>query len=61
MRLKLTMYSSKVVWAQANLEEKEVELFHQDSLEPALISPVDVTVCSLPVGYYPNDERRDRL
>ncbi|PCK20517.1 SAM-dependent methyltransferase [Bacillus pumilus] len=47
----------KIAWAQANLEEKEVELFHQDSLEPLLISPADVTVCSLPVGYYPNDER----
>lgn len=47
----------KIAWAQANLEEKEVELFHQDSLEPLLISPADVAVCSLPVGFYPNDER----
>ncbi|MGE6628892.1 class I SAM-dependent methyltransferase [Bacillus sp. NPDC077027] len=47
----------KIAWAQANLEEKEIEFFHQDSLEPLLMTPADVAVCNLPVGYYPNDER----
>lgn len=41
----------------ANLQEKEVEFFHQDSLEPFLLDPVDLVVTDLPVGYYPNDER----
>ncbi|HRF77540.1 MAG TPA: PDDEXK nuclease domain-containing protein, partial [Chitinophagales bacterium] len=36
--------------------KKELELFHQDSLEPLFIDPVDTVICDLPVGYYPNDE-----
>lgn len=34
----------------------EVELFHQDSLEPLLIEPLDVAIADLPIGYYPKDE-----
>ncbi|HLQ74254.1 MAG TPA: class I SAM-dependent methyltransferase [Bacillota bacterium] len=39
----------------ANLQKLNVELFHQDSLRPFLLDPVDVVVGDLPVGYYPDD------
>src|SRR5699024_6311734 len=39
----------------ANLLKKEVEFFHQDSLRPLLLDPVDLVVADLPVGYYPDD------
>ncbi|KAB8138272.1 class I SAM-dependent methyltransferase [Gracilibacillus oryzae] len=39
----------------ANLQQQSVEFFHQDSLAPLLLEPVDVTIGDLPVGYYPDD------
>ncbi len=39
----------------ANLQKNEVEFFHQDSLRPFLLDPVDLVVVDLPVGYYPDD------
>ncbi|HLQ83603.1 MAG TPA: class I SAM-dependent methyltransferase [Pseudogracilibacillus sp.] len=39
----------------ANLQKKEVEFFHQDSLSPLLLDPVDLVITDLPVGYYPDD------
>ncbi|WP_077621222.1 class I SAM-dependent methyltransferase [Sediminibacillus massiliensis] len=39
----------------ANLQQIELELFHQDSLRPMLLEPVDLVVSDLPVGYYPDD------
>lgn len=39
----------------ANLQQKEIEFFHQDSLRPFLLDPVDLVVADLPVGYYPDD------
>ncbi|MBY7143875.1 class I SAM-dependent methyltransferase [Virgibacillus sp. NKC19-3] len=41
----------------ANLQQKEIEFFHQDSLRPFLLDPVDLVVADLPVGYYPDDIR----
>lgn len=41
----------------ANLQKKEIEFFHQDSLGPLLLDPVDLIVSDLPVGYYPDDIR----
>lgn len=41
----------------ANLQKKEIEFFHQDSLGPLLLDPVDLIVSDLPVGYYPDDLR----
>lgn len=41
----------------ANLQEIDIDLFHQDSLQPFLLEPVDVVVSDLPVGYYPDDFR----
>lgn len=47
----------KLALEGANLQEKQVEFFHQDSIEPFLLDPVDLVVSDLPVGYYPNDVR----
>ncbi|MBP3040382.1 class I SAM-dependent methyltransferase [Bacillaceae bacterium Marseille-Q3522] len=47
----------KLAYVHANLQEKSVELFNQDSLEPLFVEKVDAVVCDLPVGYYPNDVR----
>lgn len=41
----------------ANLQKKNIEFFHQDSLRPFLLDPVDLIVADLPVGYYPDDIR----
>lgn len=43
--------------SSANLLQKEIEFFHQDSLAPLLLDPVDLVVADLPVGYYPDDIR----
>src|SRR5690625_938416 len=43
--------------AHANLQKKNIEFFHQDSLRPLLLDPVDLVVADLPVGYYPDDVR----
>lgn len=40
----------------ANLQKKNIEFFHQDSLRPFLLDPVDIVVADLPVGYYPDDD-----
>lgn len=47
----------KLALENANLQEKTVEFFHQDSLQPFLLDPVDLIVSDLPVGYYPDDAR----
>lgn len=41
----------------ANLQKNQIEFFHQDSLQPFLLDPVDLMIADLPVGYYPDDER----
>ena len=47
----------KISLLNANLQKQRVEYFHQDSLRPFLLDPVDLVVADLPVGYYPDDER----
>ncbi|SFD61081.1 site-specific DNA-methyltransferase (adenine-specific) [Lentibacillus persicus] len=47
----------KLAVLSANLQQKEIEFFHQDSLRPFLMDPVDLVVSDLPVGYYPDDIR----
>ncbi|GEB75720.1 class I SAM-dependent methyltransferase [Sporolactobacillus inulinus] len=42
--------------ANANLQQKAVQLFHQDGLKPILADPVDYVVCDLPIGVYPDQE-----
>ncbi|MCF3943334.1 class I SAM-dependent methyltransferase [Oceanobacillus alkalisoli] len=43
--------------SSANLLKQEIEFFHQDSLAPLLLDPVDLVVADLPVGFYPDDIR----
>ncbi len=45
----------KLAFVISNLQEYEVELFHQDSIEQLSVPPVDVIVSDLPVGYYPKE------
>jgi site-specific DNA-methyltransferase (adenine-specific) len=45
----------KLSYVNANLQEHNIQLFNQDSLEPLYVDPVDVVVSDLPYGYYPND------
>ncbi|GER66993.1 hypothetical protein BpJC7_30610 [Weizmannia acidilactici] len=45
----------RLAYTGANLLHHEIELFTQDALSHLFIDPVDVVVCDLPVGYYPND------
>ncbi|MFC5604431.1 class I SAM-dependent methyltransferase [Sporosarcina koreensis] len=40
----------------ADLLEQPVRFFIQDALRPLLVDPVDLVICDLPVGYYPDDE-----
>lgn len=40
----------------ASMQEHEIEFFHQDSLKPLLLDPVDLVIADLPVGYYPDDQ-----
>ncbi|GAA0484276.1 class I SAM-dependent methyltransferase [Salinibacillus aidingensis] len=47
---------TELAYMNANLQEHEIELFHQDSLRDLLLEPVDVVVSDLPVGYYPDDD-----
>lgn len=47
----------RLAYVNANLQKHAIHLFNQDSLEPLFIDFVDVVVCDLPVGFYPNDER----
>lgn len=45
----------------ANLQKTEIEYFHQDSIQPLLLDPVDLVVADLPVGYYPDDIRASQF
>ncbi len=47
----------QLAFLNANLQEREIEFHHQDSLGHLLVEPQDVIVSDLPVGYYPNDEQ----
>jgi site-specific DNA-methyltransferase (adenine-specific) len=46
----------KLSFINANLQQHDIEFFNQDALQDLFIDPVDLVVCDLPVGYYPNDE-----
>lgn len=45
----------------ANILEQEIEYFHQDSLRPLLLDPVDIVISDLPVGYYPDKEQASKF
>jgi site-specific DNA-methyltransferase (adenine-specific) len=44
----------RVAYVNANLQQHEVELFHQDGVKPLYTPLAELTVCDLPVGMYPN-------
>ncbi|MFC0187874.1 class I SAM-dependent methyltransferase [Fictibacillus aquaticus] len=46
----------RLSWSSANLQKHAVELFHQDTIKPLYIEPVDIALADLPVGFYPDDE-----
>lgn len=46
----------QLAYVSANLQEQNLELFHQDSLQDILVDPVDLVVADLPIGHYPNEE-----
>ncbi|MBM7644818.1 site-specific DNA-methyltransferase (adenine-specific) [Scopulibacillus daqui] len=49
----------KLACTNANLQQKDIEFFHQDSLRPMLVDPVDITVCDSPVGIYPDQKNAE--
>jgi site-specific DNA-methyltransferase (adenine-specific) len=51
----------KVAYVNANLQKHSIHFFNQDSLQPLFVEPVDVVVCDLPIGYYPNDDNASRF
>lgn len=62
LKNEVTAYGSEVdptliqlALMNANLQRLQVEYFHQDSLRPFLLEPVDMVISDLPVGYYPDD------
>lgn len=46
----------RLAYVNANLQEHDVELFHQDSIATTFIKNVDMVISDLPIGYYPKDE-----
>lgn len=46
----------RLAYVNANLQKHQTQFFHQDAMQPMLLDPVDVVVCDLPVGYYPNED-----
>ncbi|TSB48056.1 class I SAM-dependent methyltransferase [Alkalicoccobacillus porphyridii] len=44
-----------IAYANANLQQHQLELYHQDSLQMSL-NKSDLVVTDLPIGYYPKDE-----
>lgn len=46
----------RLAYMNANLQQHKVELFHQDGLKPLYIPLVDLAVCDLPLGIYPNQK-----
>ncbi|MCO7175933.1 class I SAM-dependent methyltransferase [Sporolactobacillus kofuensis] len=45
--------------ANSNLQQKEIQLFHQDGLKPILTESVDFVVSDIPVGIYPDQAAAD--
>ncbi|MCA1032352.1 class I SAM-dependent methyltransferase [Bacillus timonensis] len=45
----------RLAYNNSNLQKHTIQFFNQDSLEPLYIDPVDLVVCDIPIGYYPND------
>jgi len=47
----------RLAYVSANLQQHNIELFHQDSLQEIFIAAnIDIVVADLPVGYYSNED-----
>ncbi|CAM3857532.1 class I SAM-dependent methyltransferase [Alkalicoccus chagannorensis] len=46
----------KLAWMNAELQEHEADLFHQESVGSPALKNVDAVVSDLPQGYYPDDD-----
>lgn len=44
----------RLAYMNANIQQHKVELFHQDGLKPLYIPFVELAICDLPIGIYPN-------
>jgi site-specific DNA-methyltransferase (adenine-specific) len=51
----------KLGFINANLQEHHIEFFNQDALQDLFIDPVDLVVCDLPVGFYPDDRSAEKF
>lgn len=46
----------RLAYVSANMQQYNIELFHQDSLQETFIAAnIDIVVSDLPVGHYPNE------
>lgn len=45
----------KLAYVSSNLQEQEIELFHEDSIRTPVIPEADLVITDLPIGYYPHD------
>lgn len=46
----------RLAYVNANLQQHSLDIYHQDGLKDLYIPPVDLIVCDLPVGIYPNQK-----
>ncbi|MGG1574982.1 class I SAM-dependent methyltransferase [Fictibacillus sp. NRS-1165] len=46
----------RLAWIISNLQKHNVEFYHQDSIKPLYVDPVEIVVSDLPVGFYPDDD-----
>ncbi|WP_026671624.1 class I SAM-dependent methyltransferase [Alkalihalobacterium bogoriense] len=46
----------QLAFTSANLQQTEIQLFHEDSIRPYPLPPIDIVTSDLPVGFYPRDE-----
>lgn len=49
----------RLAYTNANLQQKDIRLFHQDGLKPILSGPSDIVVCDVPVGIYPDKKNAE--
>ncbi len=47
----------KLAFVNANMQQQDVDLFHQDSIATPYVHNVDLVVSDLPIGYYPDDQK----
>ncbi|EGL83174.1 N-6 DNA methylase [Caldalkalibacillus thermarum TA2.A1] len=50
----------RLAYINANLQEHAIEFFRQDALKPVYFSRVNLVVCDLPVGIYPDRDNAKR-